>query len=130
MRTARRVGRTVTLRMRFGDYSRATRSRTLHAPTAETRAIRHAARELLGASRAAIARRGLTMVGVTVTNVEPDGGGVQLSLPLGPRSRELDAALDELRRRYGSGAITRATNLNPRADLAAGLLAGEENDVD
>jgi DNA polymerase-4 len=125
MRSAHRVGRTVILRMRFGDYSRATRSATLAAPTAESVAIRHAAHELLRASRRTIARRGLTMVGITVTNVEPDGGGVQLRLPVVRENEALDAALDELRDRYGSGAVTRATNLRPRPELAADLLAGE-----
>src|SRR5215211_4908800 len=47
MRAARRVGRTIVLRLRFGDYSRATRSRTLADATAETRTILAAARVLL-----------------------------------------------------------------------------------
>jgi DNA polymerase-4 len=126
MRKAHRVGRTVILRMRFGDYSSATRSHTLPAATAETGAVRLAARELLRANRPAIDRRGLTLVGITVTNVEPDGGGVQLRLPVALPSAALDAALDELRDRYGSNAVTRATNLKPRPELAADLLAGEE----
>jgi DNA polymerase-4 len=126
MRTAHRVGRTVILRMRFGDYSGATRSHTLAASTSETRAVRAAARELLTASRATIDRRGLTLVGVSVTNVEPAGAGVQLRLALEPRpDAALDAALDELRNRFGSGAVTRATNLGPGPELAADLLAGE-----
>ena len=44
MRTAGRIGRTVTLRLRFDDFSRATRSHTLRWPTAETRTILTAAR--------------------------------------------------------------------------------------
>ena len=46
MRTARRVCRTVTLRLRFGDFSRATRSHTMPYATAETPAILATARGL------------------------------------------------------------------------------------
>jgi DNA polymerase-4 len=126
MRTAHRVGRTVILRMRFGDYSRATRSATLPRATSESRPIQLAARGLLEASRAMIERRGLTMVGITVSNVEPDGCGVQLRLPIVRPDEALDAALDELRERYGSAAITRATNLDRNPQLAADLLANED----
>ena len=127
MRKAHRVGRTVILRMRFGDFARASRSHTLHAPTAETLPIQEAARGLLAAARPLYEPRGLTMVGVTVTNVEPDGGGVQLRLPVTRANEALDAALDELRERFGATSITRATNADRRPDLAADLLAGEED---
>jgi DNA polymerase-4 len=129
MRTARRVGRTVILRMRFGDYSRATRSATLTRPTSESRPIKLAARGLLEAAREVINRQGLTMVGITVTNVEPDGSGVQLRLPVDRHIEALDQALDELRARYGSSAITRATNIDRNPQLKADLLAGEAADV-
>jgi len=127
MRKAGRVGRTVILRMRFGDFKRATRSRTLPAPTAESLPIQEAARALLREARPLYERRGLTMVGITVTNVEPDGGGVQLRLPITRADEALDAALDELRDRYGAKSVTRADNIDPRPELAADLLAGEED---
>ena len=126
MRKSRRVGRTVILRMRFGDFSRATRSVTLPAPTAESTQVQLAARALLAEARHLYESRGLTMVGVTVTNVEPDGGGIQLRLPVTRANEALDAALDELRDRFGSATITRANNLDRRPELAADLLAGEE----
>ena len=128
MRKAHRVGRTVILRMRFGDFARASRSHTLHAPTAETLPIQEAARALLAAARPLYEPRGLTMVGVTVTNVEPDGGGIQLRLPVTRANEALDAALDELRDRFGATSITRATNIDRRPELAADLLAGEEEE--
>lgn len=126
MRSSARVGRTVVLRLRFGDYARATRSRTLHRPTAESRPILAAATGLLAAAMPAIERRGLTLVGVTVTNVEPNGGGVQLVLPLDRNRAALDAALDELRKRFGPGAITRASLLGGDSGLSPGLLPGDE----
>src|SRR5204863_2103625 len=72
MRAARRVGRTVVLRLRFGDYSRATRSCTLRHPTAQTNPILAAARSLLVTAQPLIDRQGLTLIGITITNLEND----------------------------------------------------------
>jgi DNA polymerase-4 len=111
MRTAKRVGRTVMLRLRFDDFTRATRSHTLPRATAETGTILVAARDLLTAAMPIIERHGVTLVGVSVANLEDDRF-VQLSLPFDPHSdAALDAALDEIRDRFGSGAITRAVLL-------------------
>jgi DNA polymerase-4 len=111
MRKANRVGRTVVLRLRFDDFARATRSTTLAHATDETTVILGAAQGLLRAARPEIRRRGLTLVGISLSNVE-DANAVQLSLPLsGPDTGPLDAALDEVRNRFGSTAITRAVLL-------------------
>src|SRR5205807_5219271 len=105
MRAAGRVGRTVVLRLRFDDFSRATRSHTLHRATANTQAILDTARELLGLAVPLIERRGITLVGIAVGNLE-DGRTVQLSLPFERHSTDpLDAALDEVWLRFGSGAV-------------------------
>ena len=114
LRAARRVGRTVVLRLRFGDYSRATRSSSLRHPTAQTRPILAVARSLLATAQPLISRRGLTLIGVTITNLENDLP-LQLRLPLDADDGELlDAALDEIRTRYGSTAITRGILLGRR----------------
>jgi len=111
MRAAGRVGRTVVLRLRFGDFSRATRSHTLPRPTAHTQTILVTARWLLATAMPEIERRGLTLVGIAVANLEDDGA-IQLVLPLDRHSgAALDAALDEVRRRFGSAAVTRAVLL-------------------
>jgi DNA polymerase-4 len=125
MRAAGRVGRTVILRLRFDDYSRATRSRTLPRATAATGTVVVAARGLVAAARPAIERRGLTLVGVTVSNLAGGGGGVQLSLPF-ERGSALDAVLDEVRDRFGPTAMTRAVLLGRGDGLSAWLLPGEE----
>ncbi|KKJ97776.1 DNA polymerase IV [Micromonospora sp. HK10] len=110
MRDARRTGRTVTLRLRFGDYTRATRSHTLAKPTAQTGPLRDAARALLRTALPDIETRGVTLVGVSVGNL--DGGHVQLSLPFtGDPGVELDAAVDRVRDRFGAAALTRAVLL-------------------
>jgi DNA polymerase-4 len=73
-----RAGRTVILRLRFGDYARASRSSTLAGPTAEPAAIVAAARELLREAAPLIERRGITLVGLTVTNITPASGQLEL----------------------------------------------------
>ena len=117
LRAARRVGRTVVLRLRFDDYTRATRSHTLPHATAHTDTILAAARGLLAAATPLIERRGLTLVGVAVANLENDDA-VQLPLPFRRRDEPLlDAALDEVRDRFGSAAVTRAVLRRPRPRL-------------
>ena len=107
MRAADRVGRTVILRLRFDDFSRATRSQTLRRPTAGTAEILAAARELLVESLPLLRERGVTLVGISVSNLE-DARTMQLVLPLDELDRSaLDAALDAIRDRFGSRAITR-----------------------
>jgi DNA polymerase-4 len=121
MRTAGRVGRTVVLRLRFDDFSRATRSHTLPFATANTHAILSAARGLLVIAVPMIESRGITLVGIAVSNLD-DGRALQLALPFDPHSDELDAALDEVRQRFGSTAITRAVLLGRRPGLSVPLL--------
>ena len=122
MRTAGRVGRTVVLRLRFGDFSRATRSHTFRRPTAQTQDILIAMRGLLATATPMIERRGLTLIGVAVTNLE-DAGQRQLELPFEPaRSEALDEALDEVRRRFGSKAVSRAVLLGRDPGFTVPLL--------
>jgi DNA polymerase IV len=122
MRAAGRVGRTVVLRLRFDDFSGATRSHTLQQATAETQIILTAARGLLAAATPMIERQGLTLVGVAVGNLA-DARAVQLTLPLDRRSGgALDAALDEVRAKYGAAAITRAVLLGRDQGISVPLL--------
>jgi DNA polymerase-4 len=90
MRRAGQAGRTVVLRLRFADFAIASRSRTLPEATAEPGAIAAAALALLDGAMPLIARRGITLVGLTVTNLAGPGAGGQLALPLdesGPPAR-------------------------------------------
>jgi DNA polymerase-4 len=111
MRGANRPGRTVTLRLRFDDFGRATRSRSLLKATMQTRAILEAARALLAEARPLIETRGLTLVGLAVSNLEGEGA-VQMPLPFDdPYDDQLDIAVDAVRDRFGSAALTRAASL-------------------
>jgi DNA polymerase-4 len=109
LRKARRVTRTVVLRLRFDDFRRATRSRTLGEPTDRTDTILAAARVLLVAARPTIEQRGITLVGVALSNLDDSGPG---QLALDDRAATLDSTLDELRERFGTEAITRAVLLD------------------
>jgi len=111
LRAARRVCRTVVLRLRFGDFSRATRSHTLPEATSHTTPILATARGLLAAAMPAIEHQGITLVGVSLGSLENDEY-VQLALPFeSERASALDATLDVVRDRFGSDAITRAVLL-------------------
>ncbi|MGD9526924.1 MAG: DNA polymerase IV [Pseudonocardia sp.] len=121
MRAAHRVGRTVVLRLRFDDFSRITRSHTLGAATAHTGTVLGAARTLLATVRPEIERRGLTLLGVAVGNLDDDAS-VQLTLfdELHPVS--VDTALDRVRERFGSSAVTRAALLGRDQGFEVPLL--------
>ncbi len=131
MRAADRRGRTVVLRLRFDDFGRATRSHTLPYHTAGTEAVLAAARELLAQARSLVDLRGMSMVGVAVTNFG-DLEAEQPELPFGeaPAGRRrvparpgaLDSALDLVKQRYGGTAITRAVHLGGRTGPDMPLL--------
>jgi DNA polymerase IV len=109
MRAAGRTGRTVVLRLRFDDFGRATRSRTLPWATSSTQPILAAARQLVGSAAPVIAERGLTLVGFAVSGIDRSGAQ-QLTLPFGEDEGRLaiDEAIDRVRRRYGRSALTPA----------------------
>jgi DNA polymerase-4 len=119
MRNAERGGRTVTLRFRYDDFTRATRARSLAHPTAATEPIADVAMSILHSERGTIESKGLTLLGLSVGNlssIPPDARGVeQMVLPFGRKDRSLlDGALDDLRRRFGNKALTRASLLGRR----------------
>jgi DNA polymerase-4 len=107
--------------MRFADFTRATRSHTLSQTTARTNTILDAARGLLAASAPTIEAQGLTLVGVALSNLE-DERRIQLALSFDPRFDALDAALDTVRDRFGSAAVTRAVLLGRDAGVVMPVL--------
>ena len=80
MRKAGRVGRTVTLRFRFDDFTRATRSHSLPDATRRRRSCYATALGLLDANWGLVEERGITLFGVSVGNLH-DEDAVQLALP-------------------------------------------------
>ncbi|HEY6627635.1 MAG TPA: DNA polymerase IV [Acidimicrobiia bacterium] len=122
LRTAGRVGRTVVLRLRFNDFSRATRSHSFSRPTARTQTILTALRSLLAGVVPLIDSQGLTLIGIAIANLDDDDA---LQLPL-PFDREpglaLDEAMDEVNDRFGSATVTRAVLLGNDPGLTVPLL--------
>jgi DNA polymerase-4 len=122
LRTAHRACRTVVLRLRFADFTRATRSHTLRHPTTETEVLLTAARQVLDAAMPLIESRGITLLGVSLTNLQNDTP-VQMTLPFEEaRPGALDAALDHVRDRFGGSSVTRAALLGRDPGISVPLL--------
>jgi len=122
LRKAHRVSRTVTLRLRFDDFTRATRSHTLPEATADTAALLEAGRILLTGALSEIAQRGITLIGITFGNLFADDA-VQLALPFdGAPASAIDTTVDSLHERFGSSAVTRGVLLGRREGLRVPLL--------
>ena len=122
LRTANRTCRTVVLRLRFADFARATRSHTLVHTTADTEVLLVTARGLLRAALPTLLDRGCSLVGVSLANLDDDDA-VQLMLPFDdvvPGS--LDAAMDRVKDRFGSRAVTRAVLLGRDPGISVPLL--------
>ena len=100
----------MTLRLRFDDFSRATRSHSLAHPTSRTDPILATVRDLADGAMPMIRRQGLTLVGISVANF--DGDPDQLELPIvGLPGDALDGAVDRVRDKFGSAALTRGVLL-------------------
>ena len=111
MRTARVAGRTVTLKVRFADFTTITRSRTLGEATDVTREIYATASELYAAL--GLQRARIRLVGVRVEGLVPRST-VQRQLVLGEREHgwsEADGAVDRATARFGAAAVRPATLL-------------------
>jgi len=122
LRQAHRVTRTVTLRLRFDDLTRATRSHTLHESTTDTVTLLTAGRGLLHDALPMIEERGITLIGITFSNLSNDDA-IQLALPFGKApAAAMDTALDRVRERFGSKSLLRGVLLGRRDGLQVPLL--------
>ncbi|MBC7633287.1 DNA polymerase IV [Aeromicrobium sp.] len=121
MRSAGRTGSTVTISIRFGDFTRSTSSHTLPRPTAHTVTVLDVARQLLSSRTGAIKERGITLIGVSIGSL--DDSPAQLALPLDVNSgAELDDAIDAVRDKFGSRALRRAVQVGKADHTEAPLL--------
>ncbi len=109
VRAARLLGRTVTLKVRFADFTTITRSRTLRDPTDVSRDIYATARALfdgLGLQRARIRLVGVRLEGL----VEQERAVVQPRLNDPDHGwRDADRAVDRASARFGAGAVRPAS---------------------
>jgi DNA polymerase-4 len=123
LRKAGRVCRTVVLRLRFHDFTRITRSHTLARPSDTTDAVLATARELLALAAPLIAAGGCSLVGISLTNLGNADDPFQLELPFGARPvRRIDAAVDGVRERFGTAAITRGVLLGRDQGMTVPML--------
>lgn len=116
MRSAEVMGRTVTLKVRFSDFTTITRSRTLRDHTDTSRVVYSAARELydaLGLQRARI-----RLVGVRVEKLVDSGQAPIQGLLDEPEHgwRDADLAVDRASARFGAGSVRPASLLTHGRD--------------
>jgi DNA polymerase-4 len=122
LRAARRVCRTVVLRLRFDDFTRATRSHTVLRATWETAPILATARGLLATVAPLVRDGGLTLVGISLANLD-DADAIQLELPFATREiGALDPVLDGIQDKFGKGSIQRAVLLGRTPGLEMPML--------
>ncbi|MCS3444119.1 DNA polymerase IV [Microbacterium phyllosphaerae] len=126
LRDGDRVCRTVVLRLRFGDFTKATRSRTLGSPTDRTAILLTVAQTLLAAARPEIAERGITLIGISLSQLDRVER-VQPELPIdwGDEQR-LDTVLDTLRDRFGAASVSRAAQLGRDPGWSSPILPEHE----
>ena len=99
------------LRLRYGDFTKATRSRTFRFATDRTALLLDVARALLAAALPEIAERGITLIGVSLSQLgRADSVPPELPIDWDDGSR-LDTVLDAVRDRYGATSVARATQL-------------------
>ncbi len=105
------AGRTVTLKVRFGDFRTLTRSVTTPEPIDTVGALARAAKELLAAVDAS---PGVRLLGVSVSGLL-GGGSRQLRFGdlEGRGDGRVDRAVDRIRDRFGDGAIGPAVLTGP-----------------
>ena len=126
LRDGDRVCRTVVLRLRFGDFSKATRSRSLRAPTDRTAVLLTLARTLLAAAHAEITARGITLIGISLSQLDhTDRVQPELTIDWGDEAR-LDTVLDTLRDRYGATSVSRAAQLGRDPGWSSPILPEHE----
>ena len=117
VRAAGMVGRTITIKVRFADFTTITRSRTLRDPTDVSREVYAVARALfdnLGLQRARLRLVGVRMEGLADSARAP----VQGLLDAPEHGwRDADRAVDRASARFGAGAV-RPASLVEGAHLA------------
>lgn len=101
------AARTVTLKLRHGDFHTVTRRSTLTQPTDLDVELFHAARELFRSAfdEARRRRQGVRLLGVAATNLVPGVPADLFEAPDRTRQRELTAAMDKVRAKYGFDAV-------------------------
>jgi DNA polymerase-4 len=104
----------VTVKIRRKDFTTYTRQRHIEPPTQETRVVTAVALELLEQWLAAQPRAALRLLGVGVSDLAPAAQLDLFTAPQTTRNRELDAAVDRIREKFGKVALKPASSLGPK----------------
>ncbi|WP_139416924.1 DNA polymerase IV [Agromyces laixinhei] len=114
LRRAGLVGRTVVLKLRYGDFRTVTRSRTLGEPTDVARRIYDEASAALGELAGDGAR--IRLIGVRAEQLRLSSGGGAMLWDPDEEWREAERTIDEVTARFGRGAVRPASLVRPAAD--------------
>lgn len=106
------VGGCVTVKIRRGDFTTYTRQRALEPRTQETRVVTRIATELLEAWRSTQPGAALRLLGVGVSDLAETLQADLFAAPESTRNRQLDAAVDAVRERFGKVALRAASTLD------------------
>jgi DNA polymerase-4 len=118
LREEQLVGRTVTLKLRHDDFRTVTRRRTLETATDLDAELYGAARSLFREAFEEVRRRnrGVRLIGIAATNLGVSAEADLFEPPARQRLRELSAAVDKVRGKYGFGAVTPGSVLRARRE--------------
>jgi DNA polymerase-4 len=126
LRDGDRACRTVVLRLRFGDFTKATRSHTVGTPTDRTAVLLAVAQGLLAGALPEIAERGITLIGVSLSQLRR-AGDLQPELPIDwGEGVRLDTVLDAVREKFGAASVARAAQLGRDPGWSTPLLPEHE----
>lgn len=111
LRRAGLVGRTVVLKLRFGDFTTITRSHALPEPTDLGRRIYDEVTRILDAVGKPEAR--IRLVGVRMEQLSPAGGASAALWETNEGWREAEQAMDAVAARFGRGLVRPAALMKP-----------------
>lgn len=101
-------GRTISIKIKYNDFSIITRSKTINKLTDSTDKIYDIAKELILKN---INSKAIRLLGVTISNFD-SGEDIQLSLfDTNEEHNQVDAMVDAIREKYGYGSMRRGTNM-------------------
>ncbi len=116
LRGRRLAGGCVTVKIRRADFTTYTRQRAFEPRTQETRVVTRIATELLDAWFATQPRAALRLLGVGVSDLAEDVQVDLFAAPESTRNRQLDAAVDDIRSRFGTVALRRASSIRKEGE--------------
>ena len=116
LREEQLVGRTVTLKLRHDDFHTITRRHTLETATDLDAELYEAARDLFRRAFEDVRRRnrGVRLIGIAATNLGVTAEADLFEPPERQRLKDLSAAVDKVRGKYGFAAMTPGSVLRAR----------------